>query len=71
MFNVVIAKMLGVEEFCSREPHFEDEEVFGSQKHKVNMSLNSKHELYGLDKVNSLVHKLVQHPLELGAVVAV
>jgi hypothetical protein len=28
--NVTMAKMLGAKEFCTREPHFEGEEVFGS-----------------------------------------
>jgi hypothetical protein len=28
--NVAMAKMHGAEEFCTREPHFEGEEVFGS-----------------------------------------
>jgi hypothetical protein len=32
--NVTMANMLGVEEFCTREPHFEGEEVFGSQSAK-------------------------------------
>jgi hypothetical protein len=37
--NVAKAKMPGTKEFCTREPHFEGEEVFGSQKHKADISL--------------------------------
>jgi hypothetical protein len=50
--NLAMAKMLGVEEFCTREPHFEGEEVFGSQKHKVDISLGSEHESHKPDRVN-------------------
>jgi hypothetical protein len=28
--NIAMAKMHGAEEFCTQEPHFEGEEVFGS-----------------------------------------
>jgi hypothetical protein len=48
--NVATAKMHGAKEFCTREPHFEGEEVFGSQKHKVdNIPLGSKYESHMLD----------------------
>jgi hypothetical protein len=50
--NVVIAKMPGAEEFCTREPNFEGEEVFGSQKRKVDIPLRSKYELHRPDRVN-------------------
>jgi hypothetical protein len=40
--NVATAKMAGIEEFCTREPHFEGEEVFGSQKRKAYIPLGSK-----------------------------
>jgi hypothetical protein len=50
--NVTMAKMLGVEEFCTREPHFEDEEVFGSQKSKADILLGSEHESHRPDRVN-------------------
>ena len=44
--------MLGIEEFCTQEPHFEGEEVFGSQKCKVDISLGSKHESHRPDRMN-------------------
>jgi hypothetical protein len=47
--NVVMAKMLGIEEFCTREPHFEGEEVFGSQKRKADLPLGSEHESHRPD----------------------
>jgi hypothetical protein len=50
--NVVMAKMPGVEEFCTREPHFEGEEVFGSQKRKADLPLGSEHESHRPDRVN-------------------
>jgi hypothetical protein len=43
-----MAKMPGVEEFCTQEPYFEVEEVFGSQKHKVDISFRSEHESHKL-----------------------
>jgi hypothetical protein len=45
--NVAMAKMLRAEEFCTREPHFEGDEVFGFQKCKANIHLSSL-----LDRVN-------------------
>jgi hypothetical protein len=50
--NVVMAKMPGVEEFCTREPHFEGEEVFGSQKRKADLPLGSEHKSHRPDRVN-------------------
>jgi hypothetical protein len=50
--NVAMAKMHGAHEFCTRKPHFEVEEVFGSQKHKVDISLGSEHESHRPDRVN-------------------
>jgi hypothetical protein len=47
-----MAKMPGIEEFCTREPHFEGEEVFGSQKRKVDIPLGSEHESHRPDRVN-------------------
>jgi hypothetical protein len=44
--------MPGAAEFCTREPHFEGEEVFGSQKRKADVPLGSEHESHRLDKVN-------------------
>jgi hypothetical protein len=50
--NAAIAKMLGEDEFYTQEPHFEGEEVFGSQKRKADVPLGSEHESHRLDKVN-------------------
>jgi hypothetical protein len=50
--NVAMAKMPGAEEFCTREPHFEGEEVFGSQKRKADIPLGSEHESHRPDRVN-------------------
>jgi hypothetical protein len=50
--NVAIAKMHGVEEFYTREPHFEGEEVFGSQKRKADIPLGSEHESHRPNRVN-------------------
>jgi hypothetical protein len=41
-----------VEEFCTQEPHFEGEEVFGSQKYKADIPLESEHESHRPDRVN-------------------
>jgi hypothetical protein len=58
-WNVAMAKMPGVEEFCTREPHFEGEEVFGSQKRKADISLEFEHESHRPDQVN-FSHPLVR-----------
>jgi hypothetical protein len=50
--NVAMAKMPGAEEFCTREPHFEGEEVFGSQKRKVDIPLGSEYKSHRLNRVN-------------------
>jgi hypothetical protein len=47
-----MAKMPGVEEFCTREPHFEGEEVFGSQKRKADIPLESEYESHRPNQVN-------------------
>jgi hypothetical protein len=47
--NVVMAKMPRVEEFCTREPHFEGEEVFGSQKRKADLPLGFEHKSHRPD----------------------
>jgi hypothetical protein len=44
--------MPGAKEFCTREPHFEGEEVFGSQKRKANIPLGSEHKSHRPDRVN-------------------
>src|SRR5665811_1902334 len=50
--NIASAKMPGAEEFCTREPHFEGEEVFGSQKRKASVPPGSEHESHRPDRVN-------------------
>jgi hypothetical protein len=52
VLNAIIGKMPRAAEFCTREPHFKDEEVFGSHKRKADTPLDSKHELHRPDKVN-------------------
>jgi hypothetical protein len=52
VLNAAIAKMPGAAEFYTREPHFEGEEVFGSQKRKADIPLGSEHESHRPDKVN-------------------
>jgi hypothetical protein len=52
VLNAGIAKMHGAAEFCTREPHFEGEEVFGSQKCKADVLLGSEHKSHRPDKVN-------------------
>jgi hypothetical protein len=52
VLNAAVAKMLGAAEFSTQKSHFEGEEVFGSQKRKVDVPLGSKHESHRLDKVN-------------------
>ena len=44
--------MTGAEEFCSREPHFKGEEVFGSMKRKFDLPPGSEHDSHRPDKVN-------------------
>jgi hypothetical protein len=51
--NVAMAKMLGVEEFCTREPHFEGEEVFKSQKCKADKPLGSEYKSHRPNQVNT------------------
>jgi hypothetical protein len=46
-----MAKMPGAKEFCTREPYFEGEEVFGSQKRKADIPLRSEHESHRPDWV--------------------
>ena len=47
-----ISNIRGVQDFVSREPHLEGEEVFGSQKRKADMPLGCEHNSHRLDKVN-------------------
>jgi len=41
-----------VKEFLNREPHLEGEEVFGSQKRKLDMPLGYEYDSHRLDRVN-------------------
>jgi hypothetical protein len=52
VLNVAVSKMPRAVEFCTREPYFEGEEVFGSQKCKADVPLGSEHESYRPDKIN-------------------
>ena len=47
-----ISNIRGVQDFVSREPHLEGEEVFGSQKRKADMPLGCEHDSHRPDKVN-------------------
>ena len=47
-----ISSIPEVEEFFNREPHLEGEEVFGSQRRKVDMALGCEYDSHRLDKVN-------------------
>ena len=47
-----MAKMPGAKEFCTREPHFDGEEVFDSQKRKIGIPLGFEHKSHKPDQVN-------------------
>ena len=47
-----ISNIQGVQDFVTREPHLEGEEVFGSQKRKADMPLGCDHDSHRPDKVN-------------------
>ena len=47
-----ISNIRGVQDFVTREPHLEGEEVFGSQKWKADMPLGCEHDSHRPDKVN-------------------
>ena len=44
--------MLGASEFCTRDPHDEGAEVFGSHKQKPNTPIEAENETHKLDTVN-------------------
>jgi len=50
--NDAMAIILGGGDYFTRDPHFEGEEVFGSQKWMPNLPPGSQHDLHHLDKVN-------------------
>ena len=50
--HVALSRMPEAEEFCSREPHFEGEEVFGSMKRKLDLLPGFEHDSHRPDKVN-------------------
>jgi hypothetical protein len=52
VLNVAMAKLPGVELFCTHEPHMAGEEVFGSQKRKADIPLGFEGESHRPDKVN-------------------
>ena len=47
-----MAKMPRIEGFCTREPQFEGEKVFGSQKRKADISFEFEHELHKPNWIN-------------------
>jgi hypothetical protein len=50
--NDAMATVPGVGEYCTREPHFEGEEVFGSHGRMPNLPPGSQHDSHRPDKVN-------------------
>jgi hypothetical protein len=46
VLNVAMAKLLGAELFCTREPHMAGEEVFDTQKGKADVPLDFEGESY-------------------------
>ena len=53
---VVLRKALldmpGADEFCTRDPHLEGEEVFGSQKRKLDTTIGADDETHRPDTIN-------------------
>jgi hypothetical protein len=52
VLNVAMAKLPGAELFYTREPHLAGEDVFDSQKQKIDVPLGFKCESHRPDKVN-------------------
>lgn len=50
--HATLAKMPGADHFCTREPHLEGEEVFGSLKRKLDLPPGSEYDSHRPDKVN-------------------
>ena len=55
-----ISNIRGIQDFVTREPHLEGEEVFGPQKWKADMPLGCEQDPIDLTKSISLVHVSVQ-----------
>jgi hypothetical protein len=47
-----MAKLLGAELFCTREPHLAGKEVFGFQKRKADVPLGFEGKSHRPDKIN-------------------
>jgi hypothetical protein len=52
VLNTAMAKLPGTDQFCTCEPHLVGEEVFGSQKSKVDVLLGFEGESHRPNKVN-------------------
>jgi hypothetical protein len=52
VLNAAMAKLPGVDLFCTCEPHLVGKEILGSQKHKADVPLGFEGESHRLDKVN-------------------
>lgn len=52
VLNEAISRMPGAANFCTRDPHMEGLEVFGSRKRNADMPLGDEHESHRPDKVN-------------------
>lgn len=50
--NDAMASVPGVAEYCTREPHLEGEEIFGSEKRRPNLPPGSEYDSHRPDKVN-------------------
>ena len=47
-----LLSMPGADDFCTRDPHHEGAEVFGSQKQKPNITIGADDETHRLDTIN-------------------
>jgi hypothetical protein len=63
--NAAIAKLLGADLFCTREPYLAGEEVFSSQKRKADVLLGFKGESHRLNKVIFSCPQITTSPPEL------
>ena len=59
--------MPGAEVFCTREPHLEGAEVFGSQKRKPNTPIGADSETHRPDTINFLCPRLGKRITRSGA----